>query len=293
MTLWQDFLGAETRFVDTPTFGPTRIIEAGKQNPETLILMHGLGGHVEAYCKNINPLAEHFHVIAFDFIGHGLSPKPLNIEYTTNDYTQQLLELMDAEGIDKAHIAGESMGGAVAGLFVAQYPERAKRLIMITSGGIPIVTEQGQKDLENLAAMALKKKGTIPDRASIEGRYKWLLHEANWGMITDELIDIRLGFYTAPETLAAAPHVNGFLQAWAAGEYEMRLIPLEEIETEILFLWTEHNPMMDLEAAYAAFERVKNGSMHVIDGDVAHWPQYEAAERFNRVLTEFITNGKV
>ena len=60
MSVWLDFLGAEIRFVDTPTYGRVHIAEAGKGNAETLILMHGIGGHIEAYSKNVDSLSKDF-----------------------------------------------------------------------------------------------------------------------------------------------------------------------------------------------------------------------------------------
>ena len=91
MGQWIDFLGAETRYVRTPSFERIRIAESGKENSEVLFLMHGLGGHLEAYAKNIIPLSNRFHVVAFDFVGHGLSSKPTDIEYNSDTYAKQLL----------------------------------------------------------------------------------------------------------------------------------------------------------------------------------------------------------
>ena len=81
MSLWLDMLGTEIRYVPTKNYGNIRIAEAGKQHAETILFMHGINGHLEAYAKNLMPLAEHFHVIAFDFVGHGLSTKQ-DREYT-------------------------------------------------------------------------------------------------------------------------------------------------------------------------------------------------------------------
>jgi len=64
-------LEAEVRLVETKSFGPTRIAEAGTKNENVIILMHGIGGHLEAYARNIVALADEFHTIAFDFLGHG------------------------------------------------------------------------------------------------------------------------------------------------------------------------------------------------------------------------------
>lgn len=81
MSLWLDMLRAEIRFVNTPSFGRTRIAEAGRGHPETLVFLHGIGGHLEAYSKNVMPLSDRFHVIAYDYVGHGLFEKKV-MEYT-------------------------------------------------------------------------------------------------------------------------------------------------------------------------------------------------------------------
>lgn len=109
MSLWLDMLGTEIRFVSTPSFGNIRIAEAGKGNPETIIFQHGLNGHLEAYAKNLIALSKDFHVIAFDYVGHGLSSKP-DREYTPAMLADQLGELMDVLGIERAHLSRELLG---------------------------------------------------------------------------------------------------------------------------------------------------------------------------------------
>ena len=101
MSLWLDFLGTEIRYVQTPTYGRVRIAEAGRGNPQTIIFQHGLNGHLEAYAKNLIPLSERFHVIAFDYVGHGLSDKKV-AEYNPAEFAEQLRELMDALNIASA-----------------------------------------------------------------------------------------------------------------------------------------------------------------------------------------------
>ncbi len=75
MSLWLEMLGATVRFVDTKSFGGTRIAEAGTHNEQTVIFMHGIGGHLEAYAKNIVTMSNRFHTVAYDYVGHGLSNK--------------------------------------------------------------------------------------------------------------------------------------------------------------------------------------------------------------------------
>ena len=134
MSLWLDFMGAEIRYVKTASYGKTRIAEAGTCNKETLILLHGVGGHCEAYAKNVVALSDEFHVVAYDYVGQGMSDKPL-LDYTPMVLVDHLRELMDALGVKQAHLLGESTAGWVSGLFTIEYPDRDSKLNLITPAG--------------------------------------------------------------------------------------------------------------------------------------------------------------
>jgi HOMODA hydrolase len=286
MSLWTDFLGTEIRFVDTPSFGPTRIAESGRGKGETIIFLHGIGGHLEAYAKNIMPLAQDFHVVAFDFVGHGLSAKALKT-FSPHLLAHQLVELMDALGIARAHLSGESLGGWVAGVFATLHPERTGRLMLNTAGGIPIVTAKGREDLQNL--IALSAKTAIPDFESVLTRMRWLLHEQNWPLLTEELIKTRLSFYVQPEMAAARAAIGQFM----ASPAEPHFISLEQITCETLFLWTRENPIHDLAAARQAQAHVANSQLYIMAADCAHWPQFEAPDEFNHITRQFFLSGKL
>lgn len=292
MSIWLDFLGAEIRFVDTPTYGRVRIAEAGKGKPEALFLMHGIGGHIEAYSKNVVPLGQYFHTIAFDFVGHGLSEKKTDIEYPPQGYAEQLRELMDVLGIEKAHISGESLGGMVAGHFAIKYPERTLRVILNTTGGIPIVNEKGRQDLMNLAALTQANVGKPPSFESITGRMKWLIYEGNWNLLTDELVESRLAIYSQPDFQKSAPLVFARLNKAKDGDTMPDMVEIEKIEAETLLLWTTHNPIHDVDAARAALPRLKKGKLYVMKKDCGHWPQYESPEEFDAVVVRYLQTGE-
>lgn len=294
MSIWLDFFGAEIRYVDTPTFGRTRIAEAGKGRPQTLMLMHGIGGHIEAYAKNVVALGEDFHVVAFDFVGHGLSNKPTDIVYNPALYVEHLRELMDAMGIDKAHISGESLGGMIAGGFAIKYPERTLRTVLNTTGGIPIVSDKGRQDLADLATLSAKNVGKPPTPETVRGRMQWLIHESNWErLLDDELVQSRLRIYQQPDFQAAAPLVFARLNKAASGDTAPDMVEIENIQAETLLFWTKYNPIHDVDAAQAALPRLKHGKLYVMKGNAAHWPQYEWPEEFNSVVARFLKTGEV
>jgi pimeloyl-ACP methyl ester carboxylesterase len=287
MSLWLDFLGTEMRFVETPTYGRIRIAEAGHGNDDTIVFQHGLNGHLEAYAKNLTALSQRFHVIAFDYVGHGLSDKKVD-EYNPDVFAEQLRELMDALNIDAAHLSGESLGGWVSGIFAAKYPGRVKRLMLNTAGGIPIVSAKGKQDMANFMALNKANVDAVPNRGTVLARMQWLMHPNNHGLLAEELVDLRLQIYLAPDTRRVAPKINAVIQ-----RHDEFLIPLEKLRCETLFLWTKDNPIHDLEAAHAASTKVPGSLFYLMQGDAAHWPQYEVPAEFNGVATSFFATGKL
>lgn len=290
MSLWLDFMGSEIRYIETPNYGKTRIAEAGRGNKETIIFLHGVGGHLEAYAKNIVALSDRFHVIAYDYISHGLSDRLPDIEYTPLVFVDHLRELMDSMGIDKANLSGESMGGWVSGLFAVKYPERVHRLNFNTAAGLPIITEKGRKELQDLVDLTAKATTQGPPSFdSIKNRMKWLFHPANHdSMITDELVNTRLTCYSQAGSKETAPKVLAMI-----GMHDDFLIPMEKIKAETLFLWTEDNPCHDIECAKNSAAKIPGSQLYIMKKDSAHWPQYESPEEFNKVARQFFSTGKI
>jgi len=111
----------------------TRCFEKGEGKP--VILLHGGGGHAETWVRNLIPLSEKFRVLAIDYLGHGYTDKP-KITYSLDAFSKHLLDFMDAAGIKKAHLVGESQGGQISVLTAYEHPERVDKLGLIV-GGIP------------------------------------------------------------------------------------------------------------------------------------------------------------
>lgn len=281
MSLWLDFVGCEIRYVETPSFGRIRIAEAGPKDAPAILFQHGIGGHLEAYSKNLVALSDQFRCIAFDYVGHALSNRKA-MEYTPPILAEQVRELMDALGIEKAHLSGESLGGWVSGFFSVKYPERVGRLMLNTGAGIPIVSDKGRSDMADLMERSKKAAGAAPTFEVVKHRIEWLIHPDNHHLVTDELVNLRLRYYLMPEGREVTPLVNRMLP-----RHDEFLIPLEQISHKTMLLWTRNNPIHDLECAQAAVKRIPNGTLYVMEADGAHWPQYEAPEEFNRVARAF------
>lgn len=105
---------------------------AGEDNPNTLILINGVGQWHEAWWRNVGRLSEHFRVVTFDNRGIGDSDKPAG-PYTLDLMAEDVLGLMNALGIVKAHVLGHSLGGGIAYFMARKAPERIQSLILAST----------------------------------------------------------------------------------------------------------------------------------------------------------------
>ena len=118
MSLWVDLLGSEVGYVGTRF--RTRALRAGGGPP--LLLMHGSGGSLENFCRNIPAYAQHYRVIAMDTLWHGLSEKPPIDDELVPTVMDQILDVLDSQGVERCRIEGQSMGGWFASHFALRYP---------------------------------------------------------------------------------------------------------------------------------------------------------------------------
>ncbi|HEY2386519.1 MAG TPA: alpha/beta fold hydrolase [Candidatus Binatia bacterium] len=109
--------------------GKVSILTAGTGDP--VLLIHGLGATKSSFLSSVAALAGSFRTIALDLPGFGDSFKPLNAPYHAPFFARAVVELMDALGLDRAHVIGNSMGGRVALELGLRYPERVGRLALL------------------------------------------------------------------------------------------------------------------------------------------------------------------
>ena len=116
------------RHVETAA-GGLSTIEAGVGDP--VILLHGLGATKASFLPTIDALAASHRAIAVDLPGFGDSDKPLFGAYDPAFFAQAIAALLDAQGLDSAHMVGNSMGGRVALELGLSHAERVRRLVLL------------------------------------------------------------------------------------------------------------------------------------------------------------------
>lgn len=282
-SVWSDLNQVEFSqgFLDAGPFR-TRYLHAGDDTKPLLLLMHGITGHAEAYVRNLQSHGEHFNTYAIDFIGHGYSSKPehpLEIKH----YIDQVLAVLDALGVEKAYLAGESLGGWVSAKFAQLHPDRVEKIALNTPGGT-MANPQVMERILTLSTEAAEDPGWERVRARLE----WLM--ADPATVTDDLIKTRQMIFQQPDWRMACK-MNMALQDPETRKRNMFSDEdLRSIQTQALVIWTTKDPSGPVEEGRRMADLLPNGKLAVIE-NAGHWPQYEQAEQFNRIHLDFLLGG--
>ena len=287
-----DLLGSETRYIDTGRYRSRIITVDNDKLP--LILLHGGGGHAETWSRNLMRLAEFCRPIAVDFIWHGLSSAPPFSDKGPHEdgnwldqFTDQILDLMDHLGIEKAVIEGESLGGWIAYDMAVYHRERTAGVILNTTWGMRLDAahvHEGDADLDALRETSVNAL-VNPTRELLRKRLEWLMP---LGGVTDELVDLRMTLWTNPQTKAALIEYYQRLFAPNIGEFYFTEDEIRTIACPTLVLWTDSNPIHGPDAAHRLTEIIPGARAHIMQG-CAHWPQWERPEEHDRVVAEFLS----
>jgi len=281
-TVWNELAGLDysIRHVQVGPWS-TRVLEAGTGTP--FILMHGTGGHLEAFAKNLRALVgAGYRVIAYDYPGHGWTTTA-NSDLEIDDYISHLIGLMDALGIERTHLSGESLGGWVAIKFAARYPDRVGRLVLNTPGGT-MATPEVMERIRSLSQAAADD----PSEERIRVRLEWLMADPK--SVTDELVAIRRGVYGRPGFAKSMQHILCLQDPEIRRRNLITDAELASITASTLVIWTSDDPSGPAKAGLDMAERIPAGEFQLIEG-AGHWPQWEQREEFDRRVLEFLSRG--
>ena len=109
-------------------------LEGGRGEP--LVLLHGFGANKDNWTRIGRHLTPHFRVIAPDLVGFGESGPAPDGDYSIRKQAERVRDFVMALGVESFHLGGSSMGGYIAGVYAAAYPQEVKSLLLIAPGGV-------------------------------------------------------------------------------------------------------------------------------------------------------------
>jgi 4,5:9,10-diseco-3-hydroxy-5,9,17-trioxoandrosta-1(10),2-diene-4-oate hydrolase len=276
-----------SRTLDGPE--PLHVHEAGAG--EALVLLHGSGPGVSAWSNfgsNFPFFADRYRTLAPDLPGFGASYVP-NLDRPYHRIAADAVaRMLDALGIERAHILGNSAGGSVAGRFAVDHADRVDRLVLMGPGGVgtPVLSPSPSEGIRRLLEFVAD-----PTRDRLVAWLDTMVVDRS--ILTDELVEERLANALAPGALAWMrsffSHISG-----RGPSRPVDPVPLwaevSKITAPTLITWGRDDRVTPLENALLPLRQMKDVELHVF-ANCGHWAMIERRGEFQRVVHEFLTRA--
>ncbi len=254
---------------------------------EVIIFIHGLGSYSPAWMKNIAELKNTYRCIAVDLPGYGKSSKEIHtgqMEF----YADEIVDMMSKLGIEKANIAGHSMGGQIGMVLSLKYPEKVKKLILVDPAGFESFTN-GQKQWfrDVMTVDLVKLTNTQAIRANLVSNFYNMPEDAEF-MITDRI------------AMRGAKDFENYCYAVTRSVHGMVDQPvidfLDKIKQPTLILFGENdnlipnsalNPGRTVDIAKIGAAKIPNSKLIMVP-ECGHFMQFEKPDVFNKEVVDFL-----
>jgi pyruvate dehydrogenase E2 component (dihydrolipoamide acetyltransferase) len=249
-----------------------RYSRQGSSAGQTVVLLHGFGGDLDNWMFALPALAEGHRVYALDLPGHGGSSKDVGAG-DVDALAAAVIQFLDSQGLDRAHLAGHSLGGLVAA--TVALAGRARTLTLVAGAGLG--PEINGEYIEGFVAAETRR----------ELKPVLQLLFADPGQVTRQLVDDVLKY-------KRIDGVDGALRAIAGhvfppeGQAVQVAGRLAELDVAVLVIWGAQDGIIPAEHARNA---PQGAEVHVLDG-VGHSPHMEAAAEVNRLVGAFLAGAR-
>jgi pyruvate dehydrogenase E2 component (dihydrolipoamide acetyltransferase) len=242
-------------------------LEVGEGPP--LILLHGFGGDINIWVFNQEALSEAGRTVyALDLPGHGGSSKDVGAG-DLDSQVEAVTGFMDEMGIEKAHLVGHSMGGAVAGSLALGHPDKVASVVLIASAGLG--AEINGDYIEGFIAANRRK-----DMKKVLG-----LLFSNPDLVTRQLVNDELRF-------KRMDGVDEALRALADHMFpdgnQADVFDLSDLEVPVLVIWGQDDRIIPVSQTENLPEGVRIETLE----ETGHMPQMESAGPTNRLIEGFV-----
>ena len=247
-------------------------------NGPPVIFLHGIGGNSDNWISQLNAISKNFTSIAWDARGYGESDDyegPLNFE----DFSNDLVRLMDFKNIDKAHLVGLSMGARILMDFFPKYKDRVASLVLCDCFfDYKVLSKDKQKEFIDLRQKPLKEGKTLDDIAP--ALIKSLVGP---GCSDEAKNNIKNSFLKI--------HINSYLKTIAESITYDASNNLSKFDVPTHLVYGEYDKLTPVNIGLIAKEKIKNSSMSIIK-NAGHLSNIEQPGCFNNILIKFLSKHK-
>ncbi|WOP07369.1 alpha/beta fold hydrolase [Streptomyces cyaneofuscatus] len=277
----------------TYDIGGRKIFAAETGDGPPALLLHGGGpgaSGVSNYARNIVELAKEYRVIVPDLPGYGRSTKGVDGSDPFGHLADGIRGLLDELGLEKAHLVGNSYGGACALRLALDTPDRVDRMVLMGPGGIGTTRSLPTPGLNSLLNYYT---GDGPSRRKLEKFIRNYL-VFNAADVPDAAIDERYRASIDPEVIASPPlrrpsGPNALRTVWKMDF--TRDARLCRLPVPTLVLWGAQDRVNRPSGGPMLAERMPNCDLYMA-ANTGHWVQFERAELFNRLCADFLAGRR-
>lgn len=267
------FFGLEDKWLETAPGELTHYHELGEGTP--ILFLHGSGTGVTAaanWWNNLEDIAKDYRCIAIDSIGYGQTVVAEGTEYGIKEWVRHAVRVLDALGIEKTWIVGNSLGGWLAFQFAIDYPERLLGVISMGTGGAKLT-----QALKGHSNPTLTEEGI---RDTLE------LFVVDKTLITDELVKLR---YESALNDTASDRLK---EVVAARDRDREALPLDfdvlaKLDIPVLLIHGTNDRVIPVSRTWDILNVVPNADAHIFS-QCGHWSQVERASEFNQVIKSWL-----
>ena len=265
-----DTLGYKTNYHDQGNGGP-------------VMLLHGSGAGVSGWANwrlALPALSPRHRCIVPDLVGFGYTEMKPGFKYVIMDtWIDQITALMDALKIDRADFIGNSFGGSLTLHLATKRPERVGKIVLMGSGGV------GQTITPELNEL-WGYKPSVPAMKRI-----LQIMAFDQSIVTDELAEMRYRSTLRPEAQAVFESLfpeprQRWLEAQKVPEDELRRIP-----NDTLIIHGRDDRVVPVAGSIRLSQLIDRSQLHVF-GRCGHWTMIEHTARFNRLVSDFLAEGR-
>lgn len=264
-----------SRFLDAGGLR-THYLEAGRSDAPPLVLIHGGGAGADSignWRLTIPQLVDEFHIYAMDMVGFGRSAKPADFEYSQPARNCHLRDFLDALGLQRTALVGNSMGGATALGVAMMEPHRVDRLVLMGSAGLN-------------SAITESLKPIVFYDYTMEGMHKLVraLTGARF-QVSDEIVRLRYELSIEPDTRSAYSATMDWIRRQGGLFYTDEAIAAVKVPT--LVVNGKDDLVVPLKNAYRFLELLQNSWGYLIP-HCGHWAMVEAPAEFVAATRSFL-----
>jgi pimeloyl-ACP methyl ester carboxylesterase len=252
-------------------------LEAGSATGVPLIFIHGFPFNKGMWEKQLHALRGNYRIIAYDVRGHGDTEAETS-SFSISQFADDLFDLMDALRIDKAIVAGLSMGGYIALNAIQKQPARFTGLLLCDTQCAADSDEARGKRMKTIDFI---KRNGLTDYA--QESLKNLFAPASLEKKMNEVLLIE-------ETILKSDPANVCKTLQALADRKETCSSLSKIKIPVAILVGQEDKVTTPEAAKKMHESIEGSTLHIIE-DAGHLSNLENLEKFNECVEEFLSTN--